>query len=163
MSRALKEMFDSGLTRMTIGSDALSNYKKLYTNFDHYYPVLAYEIDRDIRQSYRGGFTYLNPIYKNKITGAGLVLDVNSLYPSVMYNELLPFSKPMFFNGKYEKNSLYPLYVQTLSCSYELKDGMLPTIQIKNNLAFNPTEYSTSSEGDIVTLTGRKNIFLIFK
>ena len=93
------------------------------------------------------------PIYKNKITGAGLVLDVNSLYPSVMYNDLLPFGNPLFFEGKYEENSLYPLYVQKLSCSYELKPGMIPTIQIKNNLRFNPTEYSTSSEGDIVTLT----------
>ena len=153
MSRALKEMFDSGLTKMTIGSDALSYYKKIYRNFEHYYPVLPYEVDQDIRKSYRGGFTYLNPTYKNKETGAGLVLDVNSLYPSVMYNCLLPFSKPMFFNGKYEDNSLYPLYVQTISCSYEIKDGMIPTIQIKNNLSFNPTEYSTSSEGEIVTLT----------
>lgn len=153
MSRALKIMFDSGLDKMTIGSDALSYYKKIYKNFNHYFPVLAYEIDKDIRRSYRGGFTYLNPIYKNKITGAGLVLDVNSLYPSVMYECLLPFSKPMFFNGKYEENKLCPLYVQTLSCSYEVKDGMLPTIQIKNNLAFCPTEYSCSSEGEIVTLT----------
>lgn len=153
MSMALKQMFDSGLTKMTIGSDALSNYKKMFPSFKHYYPVLAYEIDQDIRHAYRGGFTYLNPIYKNKETGAGLVLDVNSLYPSVMYNELLPFGNPLFFEGKYEENSLYPLYVQKLSCSYELKPGMIPTIQIKNNLRFNPTEYSTSSEGDIVTLT----------
>ncbi|MBR4486432.1 hypothetical protein IKS57_03640, partial [bacterium] len=153
MSRALKVMFDSGLTKMTIGADALSNYKKIYKRFNHYYPVLAYEIDQDIRRSYRGGFTYLNPIYKNKITGAGLVLDVNSLYPSVMYNELLPFSQPLFYEGEYEENDLYPLYVQTFSCSYEVKKGMLPTIQIKNNLSFNPTEYSESSNGDIVTLT----------
>lgn len=153
MSRALKVMFDSGLTKMTIGADALSNYKKIYKRFNHYYPVLAYEIDQDIRRSYRGGFTYLNPIYKNKITGAGLVLDVNSLYPSVMYNELLPFSQPLFYEGEYEENDLYPLFVQTFSCSYEVKKGMLPTIQIKNNLSFNPTEYSESSNGDIVTLT----------
>ena len=153
MSMALKQMFDSGLTKMTIGSDALSNYKKMFPSFNHYYPVLPYEIDQDIRKSYRGGFTYLNPIYKNKITGAGLVLDVNSLYPSVMYNDLLPFGNPLFFEGKNEENSLYPLYVQKLSCSYELKPGMILTIQIKNYLRFNPTEYSTSSEGDIVTLT----------
>lgn len=153
MSMALKEMFNSGLTKMTIGADALSYYKKLYKGFNHYYPVLAYEIDQDIRKSYRGGFTYLNPIYKNKITGAGLVLDVNSLYPSVMYECMLPFSEPLFYEGEYVKNSLYPLYVQTISCSYELKEGMIPTIQIKNNLRFNPTEYSCSSEGDIVTLT----------
>lgn len=153
MSMALKVMFDSGLTKMTIGSDALSYYKKMFKSFKHYYPELPYEIDQDIRHSYRGGFTYLNPIYKNKITGAGLVLDVNSLYPATMYNMLLPFGNPIYFEGKYEQNSLYPLYIQKLSCSYELKPGKIPTIQIKNNLRFNPTEYSESSQGDIVTLT----------
>ena len=47
------------------------------------FPQLNYEIDHDMRQAYKGGFTYLNPIYKEKDIGGGVVLDVNSLYPSV--------------------------------------------------------------------------------
>ena len=153
MARALKIMFDEDLTKMTIGSDALSNYKELNKRFNTYFPVLPYEIDADIRKSYKGGFTYLNDIYKEKETGGGIVLDVNSLYPSVMMYEKLPFGEPIFFNGKYEYDALYPLYIQTLSCIFELKDGMIPTIQIKNNLSFIPNEYVKSSNGDIVTLT----------
>ena len=153
MARALKIMFDEDLTKMTIGSDALSNYKELNKRFNTYFPVLPYEIDADIRKSYKGGFTYLNDIYKEKETGSGIVLDVNSLYPSVMMYEKLPFGEPIFFNGKYEDDALYPLYIQTLSCIFELKDGMIPTIQIKNNLSFIPNEYVKSSNGDIVTLT----------
>lgn len=99
------------------------------------------------------GFTYLNEIYKEKETGAGIVLDVNSLYPSVMMYEKLPFGDPIFFNGKYEKDTLYPLYIQTISCIFDLKPNKIPTLQIKNNPSFLPNEYIKSSDGDIVTLT----------
>lgn len=153
MARALKIMFDENLTKMTIGSDALSNYKDINKNFTKYFPVLPYEIDKDIRKSYKGGFTYLNECYKEKETGAGIVLDVNSLYPSVMIYEKLPFGEPIFFEGKYEDDALYPLYVQSISCIFELKEGKIPTIQIKNNLSFLPNEYVKTSNGDIVTLT----------
>lgn len=153
MARALEIMFNAGLTKMTIGSDALHNYKKISSNFNKYFPILPSEIDKDIRRSYRGGFTYLNPLYKNKESTKGYVLDVNSLYPSVMVNDILPYGNPMFFDGKYEDDSLYRLYVQTLSCSFELKEGMIPTIQIKNNLSFIPNEYLASSNGDVVVLT----------
>lgn len=153
MARALKIMFDEKLTKMTIGSDALSNYKEMNKNFNKYFPVLPYEIDKDIRKSYKGGFTYLNDVYKEKETKEGIVLDVNSLYPSVMKFEKLPFGEPLYFNGKYEYDMLYPLYVQTFSCMFKIKKNKIPTIQIKNNLSFLPNEYIKSSEGDIVTLT----------
>ena len=153
MARALKIMFDEKLTKMTIGSDALNNYKEINKNFKKYFPILPYEIDKDIRKSYKGGFTYLNDCFKEKETDAGIVLDVNSLYPSVMKYEKLPFGEPIFFEGIYEKDTLYPLYVQTISCVFDIKDGMIPTIQIKNNMSFLPNEYVKSSNGDIVTLT----------
>ena len=153
MARALEIMFNQNLTKMTIGSDALDYYKKMNKNFNKYFPILPYEIDKDIRKSYKGGFTYLNDVYKEKETTDGIVLDVNSLYPSVMKYEKLPFGEPLFFNGKYEYDLLYPLYVQTFSCIFKIKNNKIPTIQIKNNLSFIPNEYIKSSDGDIVTLT----------
>ena len=152
MARALQYMFDEKLLKMTIGSDALNNYKEMNKNFNRYFPILDYEIDNDIRKSYKGGFTYLNEIYKNKETGCGIVLDVNSLYPSVMKYDYLPFGDPLFFEGRYEEDKLYKLYIQCFSCSFDLKKGMIPTLQIKNNPSFLPNEYIKSSEGDIVTL-----------
>ena len=153
MSRALKIMFDLGLNKMTIGSCALHNYKENIKNFGRYFPEIPLELDQDMRKSYKGGFTYLNPLYKGKEAEEGLVLDVNSLYPSVMQNEYLPYGKPIYFSGKYEYSFLYPLYIQRLSCSFELKEGKIPTIQLKNNPSYNPTEYLSSSNGDIITLT----------
>lgn len=70
-----------------------------------------------------------------------------------MKYEKLPFGSPLFFEGKYEYDLLYPLYVQTLSCTFNIKENKIPTIQIKNNLAFVPNEYIKSSDGDVVTLT----------
>ena len=152
MARSLEFMFNEKLLKMTIGSDALTNYKEMNKNFNRYFPVLEFLIDSDIRKSYKGGFTFLNDCYKGKTTGEGLVLDVNSLYPSVMKNEILPFGDPLFFEGKYIDDNLYKLYIQCLSCSFELKPGMIPTLQIKNNPAFVPNEYVKSSGGDIVTI-----------
>lgn len=54
MARALQIMFDENLTKMTIGSDALHNYKQINKNFIKYFPILPYEIDMDIRKSYKG-------------------------------------------------------------------------------------------------------------
>ena len=152
MARSLEYMFNEKLLKMTIGSDALANYKEMNKNFSRYFPVLDFPIDQDIRKSYKGGFTYLNECYVEKTVGNGLVLDVNSLYPSVMKNEYLPFGEPLFFEGQYEEDKLYKLYVQCITCSFEVKEGMIPTLQIKNNPSFVPNEYVKSSEGDLVTL-----------
>lgn len=101
-----------------------------------------------------GGFTYLNPIYKEKDVKDGIVLDVNSLYPSQMLQPL-PFGEPVFFDGKYKKDKTYTLYIQCLTCKFEIKKNHIPTIQIKHNLFYDGTEYLESSnnmEGGIVTL-----------
>ncbi|MGN1371248.1 MAG: DNA polymerase [Candidatus Coprovivens sp.] len=44
-----------------------------------------------------GGFTYLNPIYKEKIVENINVLDVNSLYPSVMQYCKMPIRRTYIF------------------------------------------------------------------
>ena len=153
MSRALQIMFDEGLTKMTIGSDALTDYKSMCPNFNKYFPLLPPEIDKDIRASYKGGFTYLNPIYKEKETGSGIVFDVNSMYPARMVYDNLPYGEPVFFEGKYENDPLYPLYVQQLTCIFKLKEGKTPSIQIKHNMLFVPNEYVETSDDCEVTLT----------
>ena len=154
VAKALKYLFDMGLTKMTAGSNALSEYKEIMklNRFRNLYKPLNYEIDKDIRKSYRGGFTYCNPLYKGKEVGNGEVLDVNSLYPSVMYNEILPFGEPFFFEGKYKEDKVYPLYIQRLTCSFKIKEGKIPTIQIKHS-RFVENEYLTDSGIEPVALT----------
>lgn len=151
-AEALRTLFEQGLTQMTQGSNALADYKETIgkKNFERWFPTPDY--DEDIRQAYKGGFTYLNPKYRTIVTKEGIVLDVNSLYPYVMRNKFLPYGEGKFFEGKYEKDDRYPLYVQKLSCSFELKEGYIPTLQLKNNLSFIPTQYLESSNGEDVEL-----------
>lgn len=70
-----------------------------------------------------------------------------------MYEKPMPFGRPVIFDGEYEYDFLYPLYIQTISCSFKLKEGKIPTIQLKNSMFFLPNEYLESSNGEIITLT----------
>ena len=154
VAKAINYMHSQGLDKMTIGACALDEYKNLIgkTTFKRWYPTPDYH--DDVKQSYRGGFTYLNPKFAGVPVKEGITLDVNSLYPSVMRNHdnPLPFGTPIFFYGKYKPNPVYPLYTQMLSCQFELKPGKIPTLQIKHSLSFRGNEYLTSSNGEEVTI-----------
>ena len=147
VAQALKIQFDKGLTKMTNASDAMNGYKDVIGKpfFEKWFPTLPVEVDDDIRQAYRGGFTYLTPRFKSCRVAGGITLDVNSLYPSVMYDRLLPYGYPMYFEGEYTPNDRYPLYIQHLTCCFRLKEGHIPTIQKKGSGRFVETEYLTSS------------------
>ena len=155
VAMALNTLFNEGLTKITTASNALANYKDTIgkSKFENLFPEIDYETDQDLRLSYKGGFTYLNPVYKEIDTGAGIVLDVNSLYPSVMRYELMPFGEPVFYLGKYEEDSVYPLYIQRITCIFKLKKNKIPTIQIKKSPSFMDNEYLESSGGRVVALT----------
>lgn len=152
ISRALLTLFNQDLRQMTQGSNALYDYKKIVgkKNFSKWFPIPVY--DFDVRQSYKGGFTYCDPRRQGQDIGEGIVLDVNSLYPSVMYYQPLPYGEGIFFEGKYKPDKLYNLYVQMFTCQFELKENYIPTIQLKNNLSFIPTAYLSSSEDEEVTM-----------
>lgn len=151
---ALKIQLGKGLKRITNASDALNGYKEILTKrkFEKYFPVFPVELDSDIRQAYKGGFTFLSKHFRNKNITAGVRFDVNSLYPYVMYSKLLPYGYPMYFEGEYEQDENFPLYIVKMWCEFEIKDKHIPTIQLKNNFAFVPTEYLENSNGEQVCL-----------
>lgn len=148
IAMALKIQFEQNLIKITNGSDALNDFKNTISKkqFEINFPILDLETDKDIRQAYRGGFTYVNPRYQNKDIKDGIVFDVNSLYPSVMYDRPLPYGRPLFFTGKYVHDDVYPLYVQNIICEFKVKNNHIPTIQLKNNLSFMPNEYITETK-----------------
>ena len=147
VAEALKIQLSQGLTKMTNASDALNGYKSIIgaNVFEKWFPVLPVELDLDIRRAYKGGFVYLNPKYRNARGLQGITLDVNSLYPSVMYYSLLPYGYPVYFEGAPDPDEKYPLYIIHLRTRFELKPGHLPTVQLKNNRRFVETEYLTTS------------------
>lgn len=154
-ARAIKMLIDEDLTQMTQASNAYKNYTDMIgkRTFRHFFPILKESVEANIRKSYKGGFTYLNPIYENKEIKDGIVIDVNSLYPYVMRTAYLPIGEPKLFKGRYKEDKIYDLYIQQLTCEFELLPGKIPMIQVKNNSAFKPTEYLTDSGGQTIVLT----------
>lgn len=132
VAAALHIQFEQDLTKMTVASDAMNHFKDgLEGAFDNSFPVLPVNIDSQIRYSYRGGFTYCSPRYAGRDVGPGIVIDRNSMYPAVMYWQPLPHGQPVWFDGEYEHDPSYPLYLQELYCEFKLKPDKLPTVQIK--------------------------------
>lgn len=153
VAKALKILFDSGHTKMTTGANSLALYKKMTPKFKEWFPELSNEEDSFVRASYKGGFTFLNSIHANKYyRRKGVVFDYNSLYPSILHDELLPYGEGVKFEGQYMYDNEYPLYVQKLTCDFELKEGKIPSIQLKHNMDFKPNEYIVSSNGIPQTL-----------
>lgn len=146
---ALNYQFDSGMQKMTIAADALAYYKEMVgARFDYWFPVLPKLIDDDIRAAYKGGFTWCNPSFAGKDIGKGIVLDVNSLYPDSMYDTVLPWGYPCYFEGEYKEDPYYPLYIVRLRCAFRIKPNHIPTVQIKGSI-WGETEYLSSSEIDV--------------
>lgn len=154
VAKGLEVQFEQGLTRMTNGSDAMADFKATIGEnaFKNYFPVLNLETDSWMRKAYKGGFTWLNPKFSGVDIGQGMVFDVNSLYPAQMLNRLLPVGMPIPFEGKYKEDKKHPLYIQHIFVNFELKEGKIPTIQIKGNTRFGENEYLESSDGIMVDL-----------
>lgn len=163
MSRALNIMFEQGLTKMTIGSDALSNYKEFNKDFKRYFPEFTLDVDAEVRKSYKGGFTWLNDIYKEKTVGKGVVFDVNSMYPAQMHYKKLPVGEAIPFEGEYQQDDLFDLYVIAFTAIFDLKEGKIPSIQIKHSPSFIPNEYVKSTNNLPVDLVLTKPDFELFK
>ena len=164
VSYAISYFYSQGLTKMTIGSCALSEYKDIVSkkNFKRWFPPPTYH--NDIRQAYKGGFTSLNRKFANKTVCEGLILDKNSMYSFVMKDKYLPYGTPIFFNGQYEYDEMYPLYIQMLRCSFELKPGKIPIIQSKTNEFYRGNEYLIDSEGqEIIICLNSVDLELFFE
>lgn len=83
----------------------------------------------------------------------GHSFDKNSMYPWAMTMPM-PWGMPLFFQGKYQKDEQYPLFIQALACEFKVKEGFLPTIQIKRHELYKQNEYIAESiEQTVLYLT----------
>lgn len=140
---ALQQNFSENLNKMTIGANAMDFYKRQLgkKKYQYWFPTLSLEADTDIRKSYRGGFTYVNPLYAGVKVGSGISVDYNSMYPSVMKMYPYPCGVPVLFDGEYEYDEQYPLYVQRMIVEFALKPDGIPCIQLKGKGFYGEHEY----------------------
>lgn len=170
MANALEIFFSGGHTKMTIGSNAMREFKrsdffilsdegmtgkraqkayfeKMFPRLDSSYNGIE-EWDF-IRKSYRGAWVYANKHWRGKvINGLGLVADVNSLYPFVMHSKSgnrYPIGKGTYFEKTIPKIEANEIFFVHLRASFRIKKGFLPTIQIKGNMLYNPREFLETS------------------
>lgn len=156
-----REVFRKARSNHLFGNTLASSALRMYRNeswkrFNDNFPVLDPAVDATLREAYIGGFNYLNPKYKGEETGKGTVIDVNSMYPFILSSASkckLPVGEPVRFDGKYEKNPEYPLYVQRFSCMFRLRPGRIPTVRMRSYGDFDPHEYVSDSKHNIWTLT----------
>ena len=169
VKEALETMFNDGHISLTIGTCCMKEYKSL-VGADMYkvlFPDLtqqqlgpeyeAENADSYIRHSYRGGWCYLAKGKENRIYHNGSTADVNSLYPSMMSSEsgnYYPVGYPTFWSGNYipekaQRHNKY--YFIRFRCSFDIKEGKLPFVQIKGNYFYRGTEMLETS--DIVNKT----------
>lgn len=148
VAKAVSFMRKNGQVKLTSASNALADFKKRYSKkeYNRLFPKLNRINDKDIRLSYKGGWTYLNPKFKNKEVKEGSVYDVNSMYPWAMKYCLLPYGEPYYFTGEYKPNPNYPLYVIDFVTEFKLKPGKYPSIQLKNTIGYADNEYIEESD-----------------
>lgn len=143
VANALLEVISEGMTKLTVASDSMAEYKRVVGDrwFSRTFPELDPLMDAEIRRAYRGGFTYRDKRFGGYITRSGIVLDVNSLYPSVMMNRILPYGVPEWGEGLVEPDIYHPLTIFSVTFTAKIKPDYIPCIQIKGSSIFLGTEY----------------------
>lgn len=95
--------FSLNMKYPTISSLAFGIWKTHYLNDDLNIHQLSGQTANDIRLGYTGGA--VDMFIPNSLKGEKIFCyDVNSVYPSVMLNNMLPIGTPTFFNGNILKN-----------------------------------------------------------
>ena len=163
VAQALKTQLDDGYTKLTIGSDCMAFYKETVgKNFDRWFPTLNIIQDDAIRLSYKGGYVRVNPELKGIDIWGGISVDYNSMYPSQMLLKPFPYGRPKYFTGEYAPNEKYPLYVQKLTCSFNLLPGHFPTVQLRKGGFYGIHEYAEDSRGPVTLTLTSVDLALLF-
>lgn len=144
---ALRVAQDIGNTGLTIGGDAMREYRStMVGKFRATFPLLDRELDDWIRQAYRGGWTYVNPRYQGLILeGPGAVFDVNSMYPYVMHAYSYPMGEPVRLAPGQRELDGYPHTIVGALLDARLRPGRLPMIQVKHDARYDPVAYLTEA------------------
>lgn len=163
IAEVIKRLHDSGFTKLTIGSDALNTFIDMMggkKKFRAIFPVFDEELHQFCKEAYRGGWSYVNPLFKGYTLNCnGYTFDVNSLYPSMLhsnvytlangkhYKNKYPYGMPIKFEGKPKADKNYPLKIIHFTAEFVLKPGYLPFIQLRNDLDFKKNVHVMDSRG----------------
>lgn len=112
-----------GLCRITAGGASIQaftagNWKWYNSRF----PQLGLKDKRSLHEAYIGGFMSA----REGRYGKAINIDCNSMYPSILRDERLPFGEPESYEGEYEWDEDMPLHCDELTFRAELKPDGYP-------------------------------------
>ena len=119
MCKLIKYLNSVGINAITMSTSAYKNWRKEKYMFCKYNLIKDEndEINEIVRKSYRGGITKVNEKYVNKELDSVMSFDVNSLYPSVMYDNPTPIGMGKIYKNIEEcKKDRRYLYIVVFVC-----------------------------------------------
>lgn len=161
IAEVLEGQYKNGYDKLTTSSDALQDFKRRFgeDKFKRFFPTLDEEVDTFVRRAYKGGWCYVKEDIEGEyLKKEGETYDVNGLYSWAMHSDtyfyyglehqnIYPIYNGVYYKGFHQRDKMYPLFIQRLYASFKLREGYLPTIQLKNNFRYAQNEYITESEG----------------
>lgn len=143
---------EADVNKQTIASMALDEFKKIFKRdcekiagkdlgsseklFRNFFPEFDLETDAFIRKSYKGGFCYVHPKVQNNLIERNnmCVLDVNSLFPFIMYSKTMPYGEPLkVYKNKIVKIPEYDYFFTRIRVDFRLKKNHIPSIMLKGS------------------------------
>lgn len=119
----LREYDNRGLCKITAGGASMEafasgEWKWYYDKF----PQLKPEIKKSLHDAYIGGFMAA----REGAYGKAIDVDCNSMYPSILRDESLPWGLPEPYDGMYVQDDDMPLHCDELTFRAELKPNGYP-------------------------------------
>lgn len=152
VARVLKDFIERGFTSLTIGSNAIKDFKKFYNKADleRVFPQLPDFLDEWMRPAYKGGFVWVNPKYKGIDIGKGCVYDNNSMHPSQLRYKPMPIGMPVYFEGVPDEGMMY---IVKILLSAKIKPNHIPSISSRGGFGFIDSEYLDEVDNMELTVT----------
>lgn len=161
----LKGLLAKGLNNSTVSAWAFSDMKRRcfasdkdksgHNVFRFTFPEVDERYDKMARAAFSGGVCFVKEEYKNvDIKQWGKVYDVNSLYPSIMKEEALPYGYPVEFKGQYTGDFLRDIYIQKIMItSMRLKEDGVACIKRQSDEDYLCNDRSEELINVVLTLT----------
>lgn len=119
----LSEYEKHGLCKITAGAASMETFAAGdWKWYDNRFPQLRSEDKLSLHGAYVGGFM----LAKEGRYGKAIDVDCNSMYPSILRDEWLPWGLPEPYDGEYEQDDDMPLHCDELVFRADLKPDGYP-------------------------------------
>lgn len=119
----LSEYDRRGLCKITAGGASMEAFTMGdWKWYGSRFPQLGSDDKRSLHGAYIGGFM----VAKEGRYGRAVDIDCNSMYPSILRDEWLPWGEPESYDGEYERDEDMPLHCDELTFRAELKPDGYP-------------------------------------